>query len=129
MKFKEAMKTTDAKQWQTAVNKEHKRMSKHNVWQAVLRKDLTVAAKILTSTWAMKKKVNGTQRARLNAQGYKQVDVVHYDSHSISAPMTNDVTIRIVLVIMLMAGWVGELLDIKGAFLHGDFKDGKNIYM
>ena len=70
----------------------------------------------------MKKKANGTFRARLNARGFMQVDGVHYDSANISAPVTNDVTIRIVLVIMLMASWVGELLDIKGAFLHGDFE-------
>ena len=77
----------------------------------------------------MKKKANGTYRARLNARGYEQVDGVHYDSHNISAPVTNDVTICIVLVLMIMAGWVGELLDIKGAFLHGEFEDGKNVYM
>ncbi len=28
-----------------------------------------------------------------------------------------------------MAGWVGEILDAKGAFLHGDFEEGKNVYM
>jgi hypothetical protein len=129
MKFKEAMKTKDAANWDLAVDEEHGRMTKHNVWQAILRRDLPAAAKILTSTWAMKKKANGTYRARLNARGYEQVDGVHYDSHSISAPVTNDVTIRIVLVIMLLADWVGELIDIKGAFLHGDFEDGKNVYM
>jgi hypothetical protein len=30
---------------------------------------------------------------------------------------------------MIMGNWWGELLDIKGAFLHGDFEDGKNVYM
>jgi hypothetical protein len=43
--------------------------------------------------------------------------------------MTNDVTIRIFLILMIMCSWVGELLDIKGAFLHSDFEDGKNVYM
>jgi hypothetical protein len=51
----------------------------------------------------MKKEANGTYRAQLNVHGYKQADGVHYDSHSISAPVTNDMTIRIVLVIMLLA--------------------------
>ena len=83
----------------------------------------------MTSTWAMKKKANGTYRARLNAQGFEQVDGVHYDSHSISAPVTNDATIRIVLVMMIMAKWCGELLDIKGAFLHGDFENGEDLCM
>jgi hypothetical protein len=30
---------------------------------------------------------------------------------------------------MIMDNWCGELIDIKGAFLHGDFEDGKNVYM
>jgi hypothetical protein len=25
-------------------------------------------------------------------------------------------------ILMLMAAWFGELLDVKGAFLHGDFR-------
>jgi hypothetical protein len=77
----------------------------------------------------MKKKSNGTYRARLNARGYEQVDGEHYQSHSISSPVSNEVTIRIVFTLMLMAGWVGELLDLKGAFLHGDFEDEKDVYL
>jgi hypothetical protein len=30
---------------------------------------------------------------------------------------------------MIMAAWIGEILDVKGAFLHGNFDEGKNIYM
>jgi hypothetical protein len=63
----------------------------------------------------------------LNARGYKQVDGVHYNSHSISAPVTNDITICVILVLIILTNWAGELLDIKGAFLHGDFEDGKNV--
>jgi hypothetical protein len=37
--------------------------------------------------------------------------------------------IRIVLVLMIMAGWVGEILDIQGAFLHGEFDQGEEIHM
>jgi hypothetical protein len=129
LKYKDAMKSGDWREWEKAADEEHDRMLKHSVWSAILRRDIPMAAKILTSTWAMKKKANGTYRARLNARGYEQVDGVHYESHNISAPVTNDVTIRIVLVLLIMAGWVGELVDIKGAFLHGDFEEGKNVYM
>jgi hypothetical protein len=37
--------------------------------------------------------------------------------------------IRIVLVLMIMAGWVGEILDVQGAFLHGEFDQGEEIHM
>jgi hypothetical protein len=43
--------------------------------------------------------------------------------------VTNDVTIRIVLMLMIMVKWSGEILDVKGALLHGDFEEGKNVYM
>jgi hypothetical protein len=89
MKYRQAMMTKDKKRWEKAVEEEYERMSSHNVWQAVLRKDVPAAYKIITSTWAMKKKANRTFRARLNARGFEQKPGEHYDESSISAPVTN----------------------------------------
>jgi hypothetical protein len=72
----------------------------------------------------MKKKLNGTYRARLNARGFKQVAGKHYDATAIAAPVTSDTTIHIVLMLLLMANWYGELLDVEGAFPHGEFEEG-----
>jgi hypothetical protein len=52
-------------------------MVKTQVWRAVPKKDVPRSAKVMSSTWAMKKKSNGTYCARLNARGYEQVDGVH----------------------------------------------------
>eukprot|EP00957_Ditylum_brightwellii_P064900 4923719-Ditylum_brightwellii.AAC.1 len=60
----------------------------------------------------MKKKANGTYQARLNARGYEQQDQEHYDGSSIAAPVANNMTIRIVMVFMLMAGWCGHMLKV-----------------
>ena len=60
--------------------------------------------KVIDSTWARKLKSNGTKRGRLNAHAFKQVDGQSYDSANIHAPITNNVTVRLVLVLMLMAG-------------------------
>jgi hypothetical protein len=30
---------------------------------------------------------------------------------------------------MIMANWHDQILEVKGAFLHGEFKDGEVIYM
>ena len=68
MKYKQAMATEDVKQWERAVDEEHDRMVKHRVWQAILIRDIPQAVKIMTSTWAMKKKANGTFHAGLNAE-------------------------------------------------------------
>jgi hypothetical protein len=109
MKYKQAMATKDAKHWERVVDREHDQMIKHRVWQAILKCNIPRAVKIMTSTRAMKKKANGTFRARINARGYEQVNGLHYDSHDIPAPITNDVTIQIVLTLMIMAASIWQL--------------------
>ena len=129
MKFKEAMKV-DREGWTKAVKEEHERMVTNGVWKAVKKKDVPSGAKILTSTWACKLKSNGTKRARINGRGYEQIDGVHYDSSSISSPVTNDATVRIIFVLGLMADWIGKISDVKGAFLKGDLDtDKEQMYM
>jgi hypothetical protein len=98
------------------------------VFEETKREDVPEGSKILTSTWAMKKKADGTQRARINARGYEQVDGVHYDE-SKAAPVVNDTTFRIVMVLMVMASFYAIVNDVKGAFLHGDFEPGERLFM
>jgi len=93
MKFKEAMKSKDAEAWCKAAEEEHDRMMKHKVWEPIKREDVPEGATTITSTWAMKKKANGTFRARLNARGFQQIDGLHYDGQTISSPVANDATI------------------------------------
>jgi hypothetical protein len=104
-------------------------MVKNQVWRAVDGKDVPKHAKVMTSTWAMKKKSNGTYRARFNARGYEQIDGHHYDSISISVPVTNDATIMMIMVLMIIFKWTAQLVDVKGAFLCGNFKDREVVYM
>ena len=128
MKYDEAMNTKDAEGWKVAVKEEWERFGKYNVFQPVKREDVPDDAKFVSTTWAMKKKSNGTLRARLNTRGYEQEDSIHYDGQSIASPVTTDVTVRVVLTLMLMCGWTAKLLDVKGAFLHGEFDNGEQIY-
>jgi hypothetical protein len=60
MKYKEAMRTPDKPDWVKSVNEEHERFKKHKCFEAVPRAEVPFGSKILTSTWAMKKKANGT---------------------------------------------------------------------
>ena len=77
----------------------------NKVWIPTKLEDVPRGAKVLTSTWAIKKKwPNSKLFARLHGRGYKQIDRMHYDSSDIYAPVTNDTTIRIVMVLVLMAG-------------------------
>lgn len=59
MKFKKAMRSADKEHWVMAVDEEHYWMWKHKVWEPVKHKDILADAKVLTSSWAMKKKSNG----------------------------------------------------------------------
>ena len=128
MKYKEAMNSDKKKEWLDAIDEEYKKFEKFKVFEPIKIEDVPKNAKILTNTWACKMKSNGTYRARLNMRGYEQKDGEHYNSASISSPVTNDVTIRIIFVLLLMAGYMSYLLDIRGAFLHGEFHNGEIIY-
>jgi hypothetical protein len=77
----------------------------------------------------MKKKANGTFRARLNGRGFEQVPGIHYDPKSIAAPVVCMMTIRIVFILMLMAEWSGHVLDVRGAILKGNFADDETMYI
>jgi hypothetical protein len=60
MKYNEAMATPDAANWEKAIVEEHNRMKENTVWEVQKEKDVPKGATIMTSTWAMKRKANGT---------------------------------------------------------------------
>ena len=98
-------------------------MEKYNVWTPINFKYVPVKDNIFTSTWAMKKISSVVNRARMNFHGYDKVDGVHYDSANITSPVTNDIRIKIVLVLVVMAACTTKILDIKLSFLHGKFTE------
>jgi len=128
-KYKEAMKTGNREKWDAAVDEEHRKFQKYNVWKAVSKDKVPRDAKVLTSTWAMKLKTNGEHRARLNARGYEQVDGEHYHEDDKAAPVVNDITVRMMFVLIVMGRLWAELLDVNGAFLNGRFQNGEELYM
>ena len=129
LNYKQAMASNEKAEWMKEIEQEHERMLKYNVWDLVHMKDVPEATP-LTSTWAFKKKSTGKRRGRLNAHGFKQKPSVHCKKGSVSSPVTNEVTIRIVLVIILLLQLLAGVLDVKGAFLQGNFDDDEEpIFM
>jgi hypothetical protein len=120
MNYNEAIKSEKDK-WDYAVKEEHDRMVNNKVWESVPIDKSPEGTKIMTSAWAMKKKSNGTYRARINARGFEQVDGEHCDLDTKSSPVTCIVTIRIVMMLIVMAVWAAHLMDVHGAFLKGKF--------
>jgi hypothetical protein len=79
----------------------------------------------IENKWVFKIKRNGIFHARLVACGYSQVPGVDFQESF--APVINDVTFRILLIMMLTWNLKGKIVDIKTAFLHGKLKE--TIYM
>jgi Reverse transcriptase (RNA-dependent DNA polymerase)/Zinc knuckle len=129
MKFDEAMSGPNKEKWKKATDEEHDRMLKHKVRKIVKRRDVPKGALLLTSTWAMKQKADGTYRARMTGRGYEQIDGKHYDSDSIASPVANNITIHLLFVLMIIMLWIGYIMDVNGAFLLGNIEKGKELYM
>jgi hypothetical protein len=77
----------------------------------------------------MKRKANGTYRDQFNARGYDQIEGVHYTGDNIAAPVTNDTTIRIILVLTALAQLEVEVIYVQGAFLIWRCNDKEDLYM
>jgi hypothetical protein len=56
MKYEQAMNSKDKKSWVKAIDEEHGCMKKYKVFKTVKKSTLPKKAKVLSSTWAMKKK-------------------------------------------------------------------------
>ncbi len=61
--------------------------------------------------------------------GFCQIEGEHYDGTSISTPVTNAMTIKMFLTLMLMQEGVAHVMDVKGAFLYGKFQDGEKVHI
>jgi hypothetical protein len=45
-----------------------------------------------------------------------------------SAPVANEVTIRVILILAVMAEFDMQLIDVRGAFLNRRFQNGEKVY-
>ena len=62
MNYKEAMQSPERDQWIEEIGNEKRRFDKFGAVAPVPQSAVTVGSKIMTSTWAMKKKTNGKLR-------------------------------------------------------------------
>ncbi len=129
MKYEEAINGPDGKVWEKDIENEHERIVKNNTWEPVKKSLLPKDTKVIDSTWACKKKSTKKLNGCLNARGFEQVEGVRYDRTSTHAPVINAGTIQIMLILMIMADWQDQIVDVKGVFLHGEFEDSEVIYM
>ena len=79
----------------------------------------------MKNKWVFKIKRNGVFRARLVACGYSQVPGV--DFTDFYSPVINDVTFRIIIVVMMLNKLEARIINIETAFLEGELNE--EIYM
>jgi hypothetical protein len=90
IKYKEAMSSKERPLWIKAIKEEFSNMTDHGVFEAVEKSKLPVNAKVLSTTWVMKKKVSGRDKARITARGCEQRVGEHFDSSDKASPVIND---------------------------------------
>ena len=71
---------------------------------------------MIGSKWVFKEKRDGRFRARLVCLGYSQIPGVDFSDNY--APVGNDITFRVIMVLRLVYNLHAVLLDIETAFLY-----------
>jgi hypothetical protein len=100
VKYNEVMSGSEKEKWKKAIVEEHDRMIQNAVWIPVKLNTLPSNIKPLSKTWVMKKKANGDLRSRITVQGFLQEEGVHHRSDSTAATVTNETTIKIILIML-----------------------------
>ena len=111
--------------WREAIMKEFSKMDHNEVWQKVKRSSIPEGRRCVKHKWVLEIKRNGIFRARLVACGYSQIPGV--DFTEVFSPVCNDVTFRIVVVLMILLNLDSLIFDVTTAFLTGDLEE--EIYM
>ena len=75
--------------------------------------------------WVFKIKRNGVYWTCLVACGYSQVLGIDFSENYLL--VVNNVTFRIMLLMVLHFGYLAKIVDVETAFLYGDLKE--EIYM
>ena len=126
--FDEAWNCEDPDQrdkWRAAIKKEFSDMESRNVWDVIRKEEVPKDRRCIKCKWIFKIKRNGVFRARLVACGYSQVPGIDFNESF--APVINDVSFRVMLIIKLIQGLHATIIDVETAFLHGDLQE--EIYM
>ena len=112
-------------QWRKGIQKELEKMKELKVWRKIKKSEMEPGRRCVKHKWVFEIKRSGIFRARLVACGYSQVPGVDFEQ--IYSPVANDISFRIVLIVLLKMSYDAIIFDVETAFLHG--KLDVKIYM
>jgi Reverse transcriptase (RNA-dependent DNA polymerase) len=125
---REALVGKDATPWYEAMRKEYTALCENYTWEVV---DRPKDKHVIGSRWVLTHKLTPhqlepyTQKARFVAKGYTQKYGNDYDETY--APTVSKVTLRTILTLATMWGFIIEQLDAKNAFVHSEID--REIYV
>ena len=108
--------------WRQACARELSTLQKRNVFELVRRPR---GRKVIKNRWVFDIKDDGRKRARLVAKGFSQVEGLDYDQ--VFSPVVRFETMRLILAMAAIEGWVAHGLDVRNAYLYGELDE--EIYM
>jgi len=109
-------------EWKAACERELKALNKRNVFELVPRPK---RRKVIKNRWVFDVKDDGRKRARLVAKGFSQVEGLDFDQ--VFSPVVRFETVRLLLAMAALGGWVAYGLDVRNAYLYGELDE--EIYM
>lgn len=120
IRFEEAMKK---EKWRKAMDLEMEAIEKNKTWELV---SLPKGMKKIGVKWVFRTKLNEKGevdkcKARLVVKGYAQRYGIDYSE--VFAPVARWDTIRLILALAALKGWIVFQLDVKSAFLHGELTE------
>nr|GEX06971.1 hypothetical protein [Tanacetum cinerariifolium] len=118
--FDEAIKSQNITLWKEAINDEMDFIMGNNTWVLV---DLPLGCKHLQCKWIFKRKlkVDGTIKARMVIQGFKQKSKIDYfDTYALVARIS---TIRLLIAMASIHNLIIHQMDVKITFLNGDLDE------
>ena len=123
----EAKKTSEWPEWEQAIKTELNQLDRMKTWTLVKRPVDTIP---ITNKWVFTKKYSKSSellkyKARLVAKGCAQR--LGYDYLETFSPVVRMETIRAILAIVAIKGFIIQQMDIKGAYLNGTLKE--TVYM
>lgn len=108
--------------WCRAMETELLALEANKTWQLT---DLPPGKEAIGCKYVFKVKYNSDgslerYKARLVAKGYTQLEGVDY--HETFSPVAKMVTVKCILSIAVVKGWILHQFNVNNAFLHGDLQ-------